>query len=381
MNKYIPYGHQSIDEYDIKAVVDVLKSDWLTTGPSVENFEKKVSKFCGCKYAVSVSSGTAALHTAMYAIGISDGDEVIVPSITFAASANSVVFQGGIPIFCDVEEDTLLIDCDLIENLITNKTRAIIAVDYAGQPCDYDRLREIASKHNLILIADACHSLGASYYGKRVGSNLADITVFSFHPVKNITTGEGGMVVTNSKEYYERSVVFRNHCVDVDYKQRMKKGDWFYDITDLGYNYRMTDMQCALGISQISKLPNWLLDRHAIANIYDMYFKDMCLINPLKVNPGIFHAYHLYVVKFCDQKVRDRMFSYLRNCRIGVNVHYIPVHLHSFYKNRFKTHEGLCSISESVYHRILSLPIFPSMTICDVNRVIDLIDHNMKTLQ
>ena len=241
MSSFIPYGRQWIKDDDIKAVIDVLKSDWLTTGPSIDAFEKAVAEFVGAQYSVAVSSGTAALHTAMYAAGIKTGDEVIVPTMTFAATANAVVFQGGTAVFCDVDAETLLIDPSLIEAKIGPKTKAIIAVDYAGQPCDYDILREIADRNKLLLIADACHSIGALYKGRKVGT-LADLTVFSFHPVKHITTGEGGMVVTNNPEYSKRMKMFRNHGITLDHRQRAKKNTWFYEMVDLGYNYRMTEI-------------------------------------------------------------------------------------------------------------------------------------------
>ncbi|MCP4566239.1 MAG: aminotransferase class I/II-fold pyridoxal phosphate-dependent enzyme, partial [FCB group bacterium] len=246
----IPYGRQSIDEEDIQSVVEVLRSDWLTTGPKVDAFEHALADYVGAEYGVAVSSGTAALHCAMYALGIGPGDEVILPPMTFAATANCVVFLGGTPVFADVQPDTLLIDPVAVEKKITKRTRAIIAVDYAGQPCDYDSLRDIANSHGLSLIADGCHALGAVYKGHRVGS-LADMTVFSFHPVKHITTGEGGMITTNDPKFAGRMRRFRNHGIDTDFRQREQQGSWYYEMVDLGYNYRITDMQCALGLSQL----------------------------------------------------------------------------------------------------------------------------------
>ena len=225
-DKFIPYGRQTIDDEDIEAVVSVLKSDWLTTGPAVDRFEADVCAFTGAKDGVAVCNGTAALHAAMFALGIGPGDEVIVPPITFAATANCVLYQGGRPVFVDVEEDTLLIDPNKIEEAITPRTKAIIGVDYAGQPCDWDALRAIADTHNLALVADACHSLGAEYKGRKVGT-LADISCFSFHPVKNMTTGEGGMCVTNNEEYAQRMRIFRNHGITTTASQREKSGAWF----------------------------------------------------------------------------------------------------------------------------------------------------------
>jgi perosamine synthetase len=373
LNRFIPYGHQFIDEDDVRAVAEVLRSDWITTGPAVEAFEKAVVKFSGAEYGTAVSSGTAALHTAVYGGGIKAGDEVIVPAMTFAATANAVVFQGATPVFCDVDAETLLINADLVEAKIGPKTRAIIAVDYAGQPCDYDVLRKIADTNKLVLIADACHSLGATYKGRKVGT-LADLTVFSFHPVKHITTGEGGMVVTNNSQYHQRMTMFRNHGITTDHRQRAEKGLWFYEMVDLGYNYRITDFQCALGTSQLKKLPVWIKRRQAIASRYDRAFDGLDAVERLSVNSDVSHVYHLYVVKVRN---RDKVFNLLRTAGIGANVHYIPVHLHPFYRERFGTKKGLCSVAERAYGQILSLPMFPAMTDEDVDRVISAVRESV----
>jgi len=370
-DKILPYGRQWIDEEDIKAVVEILRSDWLTTGPMVEAFEEAVGRFVGAKYGVAVSSGTAALHAAMYAAGIGTGDEVIVPPMTFAATANAVVFQGGTPVFADVDPDTLLINQAEVESKITPRTRAIITVDYAGQPCDYDALRAIVDQHGLILIADACHAIGADYKGRKVGT-LADLTVFSFHPVKHITTGEGGMVVTDNPEFAERMRRFRNHGITTDYRQRAKQGTWYYEMVDLGYNYRITDLQCALGLSQLRKLPGWIVRRQEIARYYDSAFKNIPGVKALEVSPEVSHAYHLYIIRLdLEQLSADQrtIFSALREEGIGVNVHYIPVHLHPFYRQRFSTGPGLCPVAEAAYERIISLPIFPRMDGADVEDV------------
>jgi len=372
MLDFIPYGKQSIDEEDIKAVTNVLRSDWLTTGPMVEAFEKAIAELVGAKYAVAFSSGTAGLHAAVFASNIAKGTEVLVPPMTFVATANSVVYQGGNPVFVDIEPDTLLIDPVNLEEKINSKTRAIIAVDYAGQPCNYDALRKIAKNNNLTLISDACHALGAKYRGERVGS-LADLTVFSFHPVKHITTGEGGIVVTDNADFANRMRRFRNHGIQTDYRQRAEAGTWFYEMVDLGYNYRLTDIQCALGLSQLRKLGGWIERRREIAKMYDEGFRAQSCVKALKVSEDVFHVYHLYVVQFSIDKLKlskSQIFSSLRNAGIGVNVHYIPVHLHEYYKVNFGTSLGLCPVAESAYERILSLPIFPGMSSDDVNRVI-----------
>jgi len=370
-DQLLPYGRQWIDEDDVQAVIDALRSDWLTTGPMVEAFEQAVAEFVGARYAVAVSSGTAALHAAMYAAGIGQGDEVIVPAMTFAATANAVVFQGGKPVFADVHPETLLVDVKDVECKITSRTKAIVAVDYAGQPCDYDLLRSIAERHGLVLIADACHALGAEYKGRKVGT-LADLTVFSFHPVKHITTGEGGMVVTDIEGFAERMRRFRNHGINVDHRQRAEQGTWYYEMVDLGYNYRLTDFQCGLGMSQLRKLPMWLARRREIANRYDKALAHIVGVEPLKVLAWAYHAYHLYVVQLDLEKLnRSMVFAGLREQGIGVNVHYIPVHLHPFYQKQFGTKSGECPVAEVAYQRIISLPIFPYMRDEDVTRVVD----------
>lgn len=371
----IPYGRQWIDEEDIQAVVDVLRSDWLTTGPCVESFEKAFAEQVGAKYAVAVSSGTAALHAAMFAIGIGPGDEVIVPAMTFAASANCVVFQGGTPVFSDVEPDTLLIDPRDVEKKITPKTKAIITVDYAGQPCDYDTFKGIADHHHLSLVADACHSLGATYRGRSVGS-LADLNVFSFHPVKHITTGEGGMITTDNEEISRRMRIFRNHGITTDHRQRDAQGSWFYEMLDLGYNYRITDFQCALGISQLKKLPHWLEMRWEIAQKYAEHFLKIKGIKPIAVKGDVRHAYHLYVIRINKEETgldRGTLFHELRSQGIGVNVHYVPVHMHPFYQNRYGTSRDLCPMAEKAYEEIISLPMYPAMKDEDVAHVIEAI--------
>lgn len=369
----IPYGRQKIDDDDIQAVVDVLRSNWLTTGPKVQEFEKAVADYVGAKHAVAVSSGTAALHCAMHGIGIGPGDEVIVPSMTFSATANAVVYVGGKPIFADVEPDTLLIDTEMVEEKITSRTKAIIAVDYAGQPCDYDRLREIAEKYKLYLVSDSCHALGAKFEGKNVGT-LADLTTLSFHPVKHITTGEGGMVVSNDGQMMAKIRQFRNHGIATDSVQRDVIGTWYYEVVDVGYNYRITDIQCALGLSQIIKLPRFLLRRRQIADRYRGAFSSSGIIEPLVLKTQVEHAWHLFVVRIGFDRLslsRADLFQQLRGDGIGVNVHYIPVHLHPFYRENFSTHAGMCPISEKAYEEILSIPIHPSLTDQEVDYVID----------
>ena len=370
--KRLPYGRQWLDDNDIAAVVEALRSDWLTTGPKVEEFERTFADFVGAREAVAVSNGTAALHAAMYAAGIGPGDEVIVPPMTFAASANCIVYQGGTPVFADVDPHTLLIDPAQVEAKITPRTKAIIAMDYTGQPCDYDALRSITDQHGLALVADACHAVGGSYKGCPVGS-LANLNAFSFHPVKHITTGEGGMTTTDDPELARRMRIFRNHGITTDHRQREQQGSWFYEMVDLGYNYRLTDLQCALGMSQLRKLPDWVTSRQEIAHRYDAAFAEIPAVEPLCVRDGISHAYHLYMIRLAVTQLRatrSEVFAALRAEGIGVNVHYIPVHLHPFYRERFGTGPGLCPVAEAAYERIISLPIFPRMSDDDVDDVI-----------
>lgn len=369
MTKPIPYGRQSVDDEDVALVVEALRSSWLTTGPRIGEFERDLAAAAGARDAVAVSSGTAALHAAMFALEIGPGDEVIVPALTFAASANCVVYQGGKPVFADVEPDTLLLDPVSAEALVTPRTRAIVCVDYAGQPCDYDALRALADRHGLKLVADACHALGAAFRGRPAGS-LADVTAFSFHPVKHITTGEGGAVTTDSEALARRLRSFRNHGIDSDHREREAKGSWYYEMVELGYNYRLTDFQCALGIGQLRKLPGWLERRRAIAKRYDAAFAGIDGVEPLAVREGRLHAYHLYVVRV-DAKDRGDAYRALRAEGILVNVHYVPVHRHPFYVRRFGTGPGQCPVAEAAYERILSLPMFPAMTDEDVEDVIE----------
>jgi perosamine synthetase len=303
----------------------------------------------------------------MYAVGIGPGDEVIVPPMTFAATANAAVYLGGVPVFADVEPGTLLLDPAEVKKKITARTKAIAAVDYAGQPCDYDALRSLAREHGIALLSDGCHALGAEHRGQRVGS-MADLTAFSFHPVKHITTGEGGMITTNDDRLAARMRTFRNHGITTDHRQRSEHGSWFYEMVDLGFNYRITDFQCALGSSQLRKLPVWLKRRREIAARYDAAFASNRAIHPLTVRPGALHAYHLYVVQVDGD--RQTIFQGLRERGIGANVHYIPVHLHPFYRQRFGTGPGLCPVAEAAYERILSLPMFPRMSNGDVDQVV-----------
>jgi perosamine synthetase len=297
--------------------------------------------------------------------------------MTFAATANCVAVQGARPVFADIDPNTLLIDPNKVEDLITPRTKAIIAVDYAGQPCDYDWLTEIANRHNLVIVDDACHALGGGYKNRPVGT-LAELNTFSFHPVKNITTGEGGMITTESSDLAKKMRLFRNHGITTDHRQREQQGVWFYEMVDLGFNYRLTDIQCALGISQLKHLPVWISRRQEIARRYTLAFKNIPGVKPLAVRKDVSHAYHLYVVKFdlTELQKSDRTFIFkaLRAEGIGVNVHYIPVHLHPYYQNNFRTCMGQCPVAESAYNQIISLPMFPLMSDRDVEDVINAVN-------
>ncbi|HEX9024265.1 MAG TPA: UDP-4-amino-4,6-dideoxy-N-acetyl-beta-L-altrosamine transaminase [Geobacteraceae bacterium] len=369
----MPYGRQCLDEDDIAAVAAVLRSDWLTTGPKVAEFEQALAGWVGAAAGVAVSSGTAALQAAMFAARVGPGDEVIVPPMTFAATANCVVYQGGTPVFADVDPDTLILDPERVVEKLSPRTKAVIPVDYAGQPADYNAFRALAQKHGLVLVADGCHALGAEDQGRKVGS-LADMTAFSFHPVKHIATGEGGMVVTSDPELAGRARLFRNHGISTDFRQREEQGSWFYEMVELGYNYRLTDIQCALGLSQLQKLDRFLERRRAIASRYDRAFAGLQGVTPLGVRGGVRHAYHLYVVRVAFDSLgisRAEVFQRLKRAGVGTNVHYIPVHLHPYYRQRFGTGPGLCPVAEQAYEEILSLPIFPAMSDGEVETVIE----------
>lgn len=369
----LPYGKQCISDEDIAEVTKVLRSDFLTTGPEVQAFEHAFAQAIGTSHAVAVSNGTAALHCTLYTIGIGPGDEVIVPVMTFAATANVILMQGATPVLVDVDPETLLIDPENAQRKITRKTKAVLAVDYAGQPCNYVALRSLCTEHRLTLIADACHALGASQNGTPVGM-LADLSAFSFHPVKPVTTGEGGMIVTENAAWADRMRRFRHHNLSLDGEERKRHGNWFYGIEDLGYNYRLTDIQCALGRSQLKNIPAWTRRRQAIAKTYDDAFARIPGIRLLKTQPGNTHAHHLYVIRWTKDHFsvdRDAIFKALQAENIGVNLHYIPMHLHALYRKRLETKHGQFPVAEVAYEEMLTLPLFSSMTNGDVQNVIE----------
>lgn len=367
----IPYGRQIIDEEDIQAVVDVLRSDYLTTGPKIAEFEKSVADYVGAKYAVAVSNGTAALHAACFAAGIGVGDEVITTPITFAASANCVLYCGGKPVFADIDPQTYNIDVEDIKRKISARTKAIIPVHLAGQPCDMDAIHKIAEEYHLTVIEDGAHALGSVYKGKKIGA-LSDMTTFSFHPVKPITTGEGGMVVTDDEELYQRLVLFRSHGITRDASLLTEDGGpWFYQQLELGYNYRITDIQCALGCSQMKKLQRFIGRRRELASRYDEALKDCPhLILPYQL-PQTDSGYHLYIIQVTDCD-RRQVFEELRAKGVGVNVHYIPVYYHPYYREH-GYEDVCCPHAEQLYQRMISIPLHAGMTDAQQDYVIQCI--------
>jgi perosamine synthetase len=369
----LPYGKQSLDESDIQAVVDTLRSDWLTTGPKVVEFEEAFAAGVGARYGISFSSGTAALHGAAFAAGIGTGDEAITSPLTFAATANCLLYQGGKPVFADVCRDTLNLDPSRVASLVTSRTKALLPVDYAGHPADLNSFLDIAERHGLTLIEDACHALGAEYRDKKVGS-IAHMTVFSFHPVKHLTTGEGGMVTTDDAGFAETLRKFRNHGINTGARERQREGQWHYEMVLLGYNYRLTDIACALGLSQLSKLEENLSRRREIAARYTTELRNIPGVVIPQVRNDASPAWHLYPIRVDSEKLsagREEIFRALRAENIGVNVHYIPVHLHPYYKDRFGYRGAEFPIAENAYESLISLPMFHGMTDQDIGDVIE----------
>jgi perosamine synthetase len=378
--KLLPYGRQSLDDADVQAVVEVLQSDWLTTGPKVAEFEERFAAWIGARHAVSFSSGTAALHGAAFAAGLGQGDEAIVTPMTFCATANCILYQGATPVFADVSPDTLNLDPLEVRKILfarassrvmASRVKAIFAVDYAGHPAPLDELGDLAKEHGALLIEDACHALGAEFHGKRVGG-IADMTVFSFHPVKHLTTGEGGMVATDDARLAETLRRFRNHGISSEARERQQAGQWFYEMVLLGFNYRLTDIACALGLSQLDKLDANLARRREIAAQYAKAFRDLPGIVVPAVRENVNPAWHLYPIRLDLGTLttgRGEIFRALRAENIGVNVHYIPVHRHPYYRERFPSKESY-PVAEDAYERLISLPMFHSMTAQDVDDAI-----------
>jgi len=367
----LPYGRQALTEDDAQAVLGVLRSDWLTTGPQVEVFERALARAVAAPHVVAVTSGTAALHAAMFAADIGRGDEVIVPAITFAASANAVVYQGGRPVFADVRADTLNVDPADVAAKISPRTRAVVAVDFAGQPADLDELGALARERGALLIEDAAHALGAESRGRRVGA-LANLTTFSFHPVKHVTTGEGGATATTDAALAARLQRFRNHGIETGAAERHARGDVYSPMVDLGYNYRLSDVQCALGASQLARLEPILKRRAEIAHRYQAELADVPGLALPAVAPDIRHAWHLFTVLLDLPRLtadRRTILAALRAENIGATVHYVPVYWHPFYEAR-GYRRGACPRAEWAFERLLTLPLFPAMSDGDVEDVV-----------
>ena len=376
--EFIPYGLHHIDKKDINEVIDVLKSNWITTGSKVKEFENAFSKYIGCEYSIAVCNGTAALDIAIQSLNIQEGSEIITTPFSFIASSNCILFNKCKPIFVDIKQDTFNIDPKKIEDKITQKTKAILYVDYAGQPCDINEIKEIAEKYNLFLIEDACHAVGAKFKDKKVG-NFADLTIFSFHPVKHITTGEGGMITTNNEKLYKKLLMLRNHGIDKETKERFgKDSGWSYDMKLLGKNYRLTDFQCALGISQLKKLNDMIKKRQEITEKYSKEFKKIKEIDLPFVKNNIKHAWHIYTILLNKTINRNKFFKMMRQENIGVNVHYIPIYNQSYYKKEFKINKENFPVTEEIFNRIITLPLFPKMSDEEIKKVIGAVKKCIK---
>ena len=367
---FIPYGTQWIDDNDINEVVKVLRSDWITTGPKIKEFEDALCSYIGCRHCVAVNSGTSALDIAVQSLDLPEGSEVITTPFTFVATSNAIIYNGLKPVFADICSDTFNLDPEDIRRKITKDTKAIIYVDYAGQPCDIKAIREIADEFDLFLIEDACHAIGAEYEGKKIGT-FADLTIFSFHPVKHITTGEGGAVVTDDEGLYERLSLLRSHGIDKDAQDRYgPDASWAYDMKYLGRNYRITDFQAALGISQLKKLDGFIDKRNELALRYHEFLGDVDGITLPVIKGDVRHAWHLYTILLDESVDRDEFFKYMRSANIGVNLHYIPVYRHSYYVENFGFDAEEFPVTEDVFKRIITLPLFPRMIDEDVDYVV-----------
>jgi len=372
----LPYGRQTLTEEDVAAATEVLRSDWLTTGPKVAEFEEAIADYVDARHGVSFSSGTAALHAAVLAAGLKPGDEAITTPLTFCATANAALYGGGTPVFADVRDETLTIDPKEVERRITPKTKALLPVDYAGQPADLDALLALADRHELLVIEDAAHALGAKYRRRMVGS-ISHMSVFSFHAVKHLTTGEGGMVTTNNSDFAQRLREVRNHGIDSDARTRQAAGHWHYEMTTLGFNYRLTDIACALGLAQLPRLSANLARRRAIAARYGKALATVPSLTLPIVAADVTSAWHLYPVRVDASIDRAEVFNALRAEGLGVNVHYIPVHLHPYYRSRFGYKGGEFPIAETASGRLISLPMFHGMTDEDVDDVIFAVEKVM----
>ncbi|MEE9379274.1 MAG: UDP-4-amino-4,6-dideoxy-N-acetyl-beta-L-altrosamine transaminase [Candidatus Lokiarchaeia archaeon] len=374
---FLPYGTQYIDDNEINEVIDTLKSKWITTGPKMRLFEEKFKEFIRSKHAIAVNSGTAALHICTSTINIKPGDEVITTPMTFVASANCVIYRGGTPIFADIKKDTYNIDPKEIRKKINPKTKAIIPVHFTGQPCDMDEICEIAEENELYIIEDAAHAIDAEYKNKKIG-NISDLTAFSFHPVKNITTAEGGMVTTNNDDFNDKLLMFRTHGISKDAVKRFgKSGDFYYDMQYLGFRYNLSELHASLGIHQLNRLEHFQKRRREIVKIYNRELQNIEEISIPFVKKDVKHSWHLYVVQIDIDKLkvgRDQIFKALREENIGVNVHYIPIHYHTYYQKKFDLKKGILPNVEWLFPRIITIPLFQKMTDDDAYDVINALE-------
>jgi len=371
MKRFIPYGRQYIDDEDISEVSKVLKSDFVTQGPKIGEFEEKIADYCGSNYAVAFNSGTSALHGAYSALGIVSGDEVIITPNTFVATSNAALYLDAWPVFVDIKENGN-IDEEKVEEKITDKTKLIVPVHYSGNPANLTELYKLSKKYEIKIIEDAAHALGAKYKGEKIGNcRYSEMTTFSFHPVKHLTTGEGGAVLTNDEEYYEKLLMFRSHGITKTDLINESDGGWYYEMQSLGYNYRITDIQTVLGLSQLKKLDKFVKRRIEIAHKYDKAFKGNKYFEFIKEEHNVNSSYHLYpIILKNDYKDRKKeIFNSLREEGLGVQVHYIPVYLQPYYQ-KLGYKKGLCPMAENFYHREISIPMYPAMHNDDVNYVV-----------
>lgn len=368
-DKFLPYATQWIGNEEKKEIIEVLNSNWITTGPKVSQFEKDVAKYVGSKYAIAVNSGTAALHCCTSSIDLKTGDEVITTPFTFLASANCIVYVGARPVLVDIKKDTYNIDPKEIKKKLTDKTKAIIPVHYGGQPCNIDEIYEIARDCNLRVIEDAAHALSSEFKGKKIGG-IGDLSTFSFHPVKNITTAEGGIITTNDEMLARLCIMHRTHGITKEAMQRYGKDtDWYYDMQRLGYRYNMTEFQAALGIAQLKKIDKFQKRREGIIKIYNNNFSEMNELILPYVKPDVKSSWHLYTIRIKEKTIkvnRNQIIKALRKENIGVNVHYIPIHFHTYYQNNYGYKEGDFPKTEEIYKSIITLPLFPRMEEKDI---------------